>query len=405
MAEREEHDRPPRDEPREDWSAPDSAAAPAEAPRLTDPVEAGDKPPQQPARGWAPPRRGLRMTIAMAVLAVIGALLALYAWDLPPFGATRQTTDNAYVRGSTTVISPQVNGYVREVLVQDFQRVAAGQVLVRIDDRIYRQRVEQAEANLSAQAASVANWEQSRRSSAASVRGQSAAVASARAQLVRAQADMARVEDLAADRSVSLRERDQTLATLRQAEAAVRQAEAQEAVAREQTRTVEVNRGSLEAGLENARAALRLAQIDLENTIVRAPRDGAIGELGVRVGQLVTAGTQLLFLVPTNVWVVANFKEAQTARIAPGQPATVRVDALGGRRLRGTVERLAPAAGNEFAVIRPDNATGNFVKVPQRIGVRIALEPGQAGLDRLRPGMSVEAEVDTATQPAATAAR
>ena len=340
------------------------------------------------------------MTALFILLLLAGALLALYAWRLPPFRTDLQTTDNAYVRGQTTIIAPQVNGYVTQVLVQDFQQVRAGDPLVRIDDRIYRQRVQQAEADVAAQLATLSNSQQSQRSSEASVEGQNAAVESARAQLARAEADMRRVADLVAEGSVSLRERDQTQAALRQAEAAVRQAEAQRTVAQEQVRTVTVGRGGLQAAVENARAALRLAQIDLSNTIIHAPQDGQVGEIGVRLGQYVSAGTQLLFLVPRNVWVVANFKEAQTARMAAGQRATVSVDALGGQELSGRVQQLAPAAGSEFSVIRPDNATGNFVKVPQRIPVRIALDPGQPLAARLRPGMSVEARVDTGSRRA-----
>jgi multidrug resistance efflux pump len=298
-----------------------------------------------------------------------------------------------------------VSGYVVQIMVQDFQRVGQGQPLVRIDDRIYRARVQQAQANLAAQNANLANSQQSAHSSQASVAGQAAAVANALAQLQRARADMRRVAELVAAGSVSLRERDQTLAALRQAEAGVRQAEAQRTIAQEQVRTVTVGRGGLEAAVENARAALRLAEIDLANTIIRAPQAGQVSELGVRLGQYVTAGTQLLFLVPSNVWVVANFKEAQTARIVPRQRAVIRVDALGGAELSGHVQQLAPAAGSEFSVIRPDNATGNFVKVPQRIAVRIAVDPGQPLAARLRPGMSVEARIDTAAAPARHATR
>jgi multidrug resistance efflux pump len=359
--------------------------------RMDDPVEAA----AEPSRGWAPPRASGRTTALLVALLVAGSLLALYAWDLPPFSRTVQVTDNAQVRGQTTVIAPQVSGYVTQVLAQDFQRVRQGEPLVQIDDRIYRQRVAQAEANLATQIAGLANSQQSQRSSEASVAGQSAAIASAHAQLTRAQADMRRVTELTAQGSLSLRERDQTLAALRQAEAAVRQAEAQRTIASEQVRTVVVARGGLEAAVANARAALQLAQIDLANTLVRAPQAGQVSELGVRLGQYVTAGTQLVFLVPERVWVVANFKEAQTARIAPGQPASVSVDALGGAELRGRVQQIAPAAGSEFAIIRADNATGNFVKVAQRIAVRIAIDPDQALAKRLRPGMSVEARVDT----------
>jgi len=376
--------------------------------RLNDPVEseapgaaegeaAGAAPAPAPARGWAPPHRGWRFTLLLAVCAAAGALLALWAWELPPFTRAVQSTDDAYVRGQTTVIAPQVSGYVHEVLVQDYQGVRTGEVLVRIDDRSYRQRVEQALANVATQKASLANWQQTQRTSAAQVEAQGAAVASAEAQVTRARADLARIEELAVDRSVSLRERDQAVATLRQAEAALRQAQAQHTIAHEQVRTVEVNRGSLEAAVESARAAQELAAIDLANTEVRAPRDGIVSDVGVRVGQYVTAGTQLMFLVPPTIWVVANFKEAQTARMRPGQRATVKVDALAGEVLHGRVTRISPATGSEFAVIRPDNATGNFVKVPQRIGVRIELDAGQPLMARLRPGMSVEARVDTAS--------
>jgi multidrug resistance efflux pump len=192
-----------------------------------------------------------------------------------------------------------------------------------------------------------------------------------------------------------MRERDQTLAALRQAEAQVRQAGASGEIARQDVRTVDVGRGGLQAQVEAAQARLRLAEIDLSNTIIRAPEAGQLGEIGVRLGQYVTNGTQLVSLVPLQRWVIANFKERQTARMAPGQPASFTVDALGGERVTGRVERISPAAGSEFSVLRPDNATGNFVKIPQRIGVRIAIGPGQPVAARLRPGMSVEAGVDT----------
>lgn len=212
---------------------------------------------------------------------------------------------------------------------------------------------------------------------------------------------MRRVDELVGEGSVSVRERDQTLAALKQAQAAVLQAEAQRSVAREQVRTVTVNRGGLRAGVEAAKAALELAEIDLANTVIRAPQDGRLGEVGVRLGQYVTAGSQLTFLVPPVVWVAANFKEAQIARMTPGQPARMSVDALGHAEIKGRIERLAPAAGNEFQVIKSDNATGNFVKVPQRITVRIAVDRSDPLYARLRPGMSVEASVDTSAGPRA----
>jgi multidrug resistance efflux pump len=374
--------------------------------RLNDPVEVPADtiepapPSSEPQRGWAPPRAGRKVTILTIAFILIGLALVLYAWGLPPFSSAVQTTDNAYVRGQTTVIAPQVSGYVVDVAVQDYDRVRKGQVLARIDDRIYRQRVDQAKAQVSAQIANLENSQQSQRSSEAQLGGQEANVTSARAQLARAQADMRRVNDLLGGGSISVRERDQTLAALRQAEAAVRQAEAQRAVAGEQVRTVTVGRGGLRANVEAARAALRLAEIDLANTIIRAPQDGQLGEVGVRLGQYVTAGSQLTFLVPPLIWVSANYKEAQTARMAPGQPVRLSVDALDRAEIKGRVERLAPAAGNEFQVIRSDNATGNFVKVPQRISVRIALDRTDPLYRRMRPGMSVIARIDTTGGPA-----
>lgn len=376
----------------------DKVPDPDETVRLDNPVETSSgsiEESPQARRGWAPPRGGRATTLGFVTLAIAGVLLILYAWQLPPFVSTIETTENAYVRGQTTIIAPQVSGYVAEVLVQDFDTVRAGQVIARIDNRIYQQRFEQAMAARDGQIATLANAEQSQRSSAATLGGQAAAVMNARAQLQRAQADMRRVNELVQEGSVSLRERDQTLAALRQAEAGVLQAQAQRSVAAEQVRTVQVGRGGLKAAVSGADAAVRLAQIDLANTIIRAPQSGRLGEVAVRLGQFVTAGTQLTTLVPPRVWVSANFKEAQTARIAPGQPATIHVDALGGTELRGTVERLAPAAGSEFSVIRPDNATGNFVKVAQRITVRIALDTRDPLYRRLSPGMSVEARIDT----------
>ena len=350
--------------------------------------------------GWQPPRSSRTAVIVLTLIAIAGVAAVLAAWRLPPFATAAQSTDNAYVRGRTTVIAPQVSGYVTQVLVRDFDLVKAGQPLVVIDQRIYRQRVDQAQAQVAGSQATLANVAQSARSRAASLLAQEAAVANARAQLLRAEADMRRVNDLVRDASVSLRERDQTLAALRQAQTAVQAAEAQREIARQEIRTVQVGRGGQQAGVSGAQAALHLAQIDLANTIVRAPESGRLSEVGVRLGQYVTAGSQLMFLVPPETWVIANFKEAQTARMAVGQPASFTVDALANERLTGRVERISPAAGSEFAVLKPDNATGNFTKVPQRIAVRIRVDPDQRLSARLRPGMSVQARVDTAGGPA-----
>ena len=357
---------------------------------------AEEAPPPPAGSGWRPPTLSGAAVLVIAVLVLAGVAAVMAAWRIGPFATAVESTDNAYVRGRVTVIASQVSGYVTRVLVADFATVAAGQPLVEVDARIYAQRVEQAQAQVAGQAATLANNRQQVASRAASFGAQEAAVANAQAQLMRARADMARVEDLVSDGSVSLRERDQTRASLRQAEAGVAQARAAREIARQDIRTVEVGRGGQQAGVSGAEAALKLARIDLANTIIRAPEAGRLSEVSVRVGQYVTAGSQLLFLVPAEVWVIANYKEAQTARIAVGQRASFTVDGLGGERLTGRVERISPAAGSEFAVLKSDNATGNFTKVAQRIAVRLRIDPGQPLAARLRPGMSVVARVDTA---------
>ncbi|WP_341207600.1 HlyD family secretion protein [uncultured Sphingomonas sp.] len=375
------------------------AAAPATEEKVAE--DAAAAAPAPPAgSGWRPPALSRTAIALILLLALAGIAAVLAAWRVWPFTTAYESTDNAYVRGRTTVIAPQVSGYVTRVLVRDFENVKAGQPLVTIDDRIYAQRVEQAQAQVESAQATLANSDQTAASRQASFGAQGAAVANARAQLMRAQADMNRVNDLVTDGSVSLRERDQTLAALRQAQAQLNQAEAAQEIARQDIRTVAVGRGGQQAGVSGARAALRLAKIDLANTVIRAPEAGRLSEVGVRVGQYVTAGSQLMFLVPAETWVIANFKEAQTARITVGQRASFTVDALANARLTGRVERISPAAGSEFAVLKSDNATGNFTKVPQRIAVRIRVDPGQRLAERLRPGMSVQARVDTAGVPA-----
>ncbi|HWK36505.1 HlyD family secretion protein [Sphingomonas sp.] len=348
-----------------------------------------------PPAQWRPPAKSRLTILAIVVLTLCAVLAILYAWKLPPFAGLSERTDNAYVRGKVTIISPQVSGYVTTVPVQDFAEVKAGQVLATIDDRIYRARVAQATANVAAAEAQLANSAQAQRSREVATDSQNAGIANARAQLTKAQADMRRAQALVADGSISTREFDQTRAALLAAQAAVQQAQASRAIGTQEVRTVVVGRGSLEAAVEAARAQLRLAQIDLDNTVIRAPTDGQLSEVGVRQGAYVTAGTQLLSVVPHTVWVIANFKEAQTRDMAIGQPARFRVDALGGAELTGRIENLSPAAGSEFAVLKPDNATGNFVKVAQRIAVRVAIDPGQQAAARLRPGMSVEIGIDT----------
>ncbi|TWI64398.1 multidrug resistance efflux pump [Pseudoduganella lurida] len=356
--------------------------------------------PVSPAEPVAPPAQPDRphqwfAIVGFALIALIGVLVVLYAWRLPPFTSPIVSTENALVRGQVTVIGTQLSGYVTEVHVQDFQFVRKGDLLVEIDRRIYEQRYEQAEAQLAAQQAALANWQQTRRSAAATIALQEAALANARAQASRANADLGRVEQLVEDGSLSQRERDAQRAARAQAVAAVAQAQANVEISRQQSTSVTVNRASLEAAVENAEAALKAARVDLDNTRIVAPGDGQLGQVSVRRGAFVNSGAQLMGLVPRQMWVIANLKETQMNGVRVGQSATFKVDALDGALLTGQVERISPATGSEFSVLPADNATGNYVKIAQRIPVRIRIDGGQKLAERLRPGMSVIVSIDT----------
>ncbi|WP_301362041.1 HlyD family secretion protein [Stutzerimonas nitrititolerans] len=355
--------------------------------------------PDDPPKTIKPSRRSVTL---MALVALVGVVAILYAWQLWPFSGGVAVTENAYIRGQITVLAPQVNGYVTEVLVQDFEEVTRGQPLVRIDDRQYRQLVEQRRAELAAQRFQLENLEQTLASNRATLASRRAELSAVEAELQRALADERRVNELAERGSVSIRERDQIRATARAARAKVKQSQAAIAIAEQTLKASEVSRGGLQAQVEIAQAALKRARIDLDNTAIEAPRDGRVSEVTVRQGQYVAAGTQLLYLVPEQLWVIANYKETQTFAMRPGQPVTIEVDALDGARLRGRVQRMAPATGSEFAVLRPDNATGNFTKVVQRIPVRISIDPDQPLSERLRPGLSVITSVDTGADAATT---
>lgn len=371
-------------------ATPTPSSGPAQAPA------APAAPPPPPAPAAAPqPSSGRRVMISvvLALIALVGVGLVLHAWRLPPFDGGPQVTDNAYVRGQVTVISPQVSGYVTSVEVQDFQTVQQGQLLATVDDRIYRQRLDQAKAALHSAQAALANSTQSQASARGSVAQTRASIAGAESAVTKARTDAQRVRTLFAGGWVAQAQVDVAQNALRAAEAQLAAARAAEGVAQTGVTSAVVGRGSLEAAVENAQAQVRLAQIDLDNTRITAPRAGRLGEVAVRVGQQVAVGTQLTALVPDVVWVTANMKETQMRDVRVGQPVEVAVDALGGAKLKGKVERISPAAGSEFSVIRPDNATGNFTKVAQRIPVRISIDPGQEAAARLAPGMSVTARI------------
>ena len=340
-----------------------------------------------------------RSVVIMIVIALLGIALILRAWSLWPFDSSRMSTDNAYVRGQITVLAPQVNGYVTEVLVKDFQQVKQGDALVRIDDRTYTEKVAQAQANLDSAKAALANSDQAQAQNRAQIAAARANLSAGQSELARSRTELKRYEQLAAQQLVALNDRDKFRTGTQAAQAAVLQSQAQIRIADETLTSTQVARKSLEAGVETAQAQLALARIDLANTVIHAPRDGQISEASVRLGQYVTAGSQLLFLVPDTLWVVANFKEGQTWKMRIGQPASFKVDAFDGEKLRGHIEQIAPATGSEFSVLRPDNASGNFTKVVQRLPIRISIDPDQPLAKRLRPGMSVVVKVDTAVEP------
>lgn len=336
-------------------------------------------------------------TLIALLVAAGGVLLVLYAWRLPPFASSVESTENAYVKGQVTIISPQLAGYVKKVAVQDFETVKAGDLIVQIDDRIYEQRVRQAQATLAGQRATLANADQSQRAAEARLRSGEAQIASAQAAVETAEANAGRILALREKGISTQSAADQASLVLDQARASLRQAEAALDVARQDRQSIIVGRAGLEAAVRNAEAAVQLAAIDLQNTRILAPQDGKMGEIGVRLGQYVAVGTQLASLVPARKWVIANFKENQLSGMKIGQPVTFTVDALHHASLTGHVQEFSPATGSEFSILKADNATGNFTKIAQRLPVRIAIDQDQPLTEDLAPGMSVIVSIDTAT--------
>ena len=357
----------------------------------------------QPSAAQAPTPKMVKASrktvLFMGLLALGGILLILWTWRVGPFATATMKTDNAYVRGKMTLLSSQVSGNIVEMAVQDFEQVEADQLLLRIDDKIYRQRVDQAQAQLHKAQLQLKNWPQAMAQNKATENANTAALASARAEDRRAQTDFKRIQDLAARGSLSQRELDQARATAQLSKANVDKAQAAVQISQEAIKATEVSQAELQTAVEAAQAQLEQAEIDLAHTVIRAPVAGQLGEATPRVGQYVTTGTQLMYVVPSQTWVVANFKETQLRNMRIGQPATFTVDALGSQVLTGKVQDISPATGSEFSLLRADNATGNFTKVLHRVPVRIAIVPDQKSLNRLRPGLSVIASVDTSVTP------
>ena len=344
---------------------------------------------------------------APAALGVAGVFAVLYAWHLPPFTSAVKVTEDAYVRGTVTMVSPQVAGQIAEVRVGDFQEVSEGDPLVKIDDAIYRQKLTQAKATLAEQQAALAGIAQDRLVAEAQIRSAEARQESARAELEVSEANLDRAQKLQTRGIVTTREAQEAKLARDQALAAQDQANAEAETARQKLAALAATRQSLEAAVASAKATVELAQIDLDNTLITAPMAGRLGEVGARVGQYVAQGTRLVPLVAPDVWVVANFKETEVADMTVGQPVTLTVDALGDASLKGRIERFSPATSSQFSLLPASNATGNFIKIAQRLPVRVLLDTDQPLARRLAPGMSVVARVDTAVPkeaPVTTAA-
>lgn len=300
------------------------------------------------------------------------------------------STGNAYVQGDVTPISPKVSGYITAVAIRDHQAVKAGDLLFRIDDSDYRARVDQAAAGVATRRAMLGNLASRLEQQRAVIEQALAALRGAEAEAHRAALDLARFRELTARNFVSQARLDQAEAEYLRNRAGVAQAQANVAAARAQISVLESQRPQLRADIDAAVAALRLAQIELENTAVRAPADGRIGEREARVGQYVRPGTLLVAIVPHEFWVIANFKETQIAAMQVGDAVKVSVDGISRSAFSGRVESLSPASGAQFALLPPDNATGNFTRIVQRIPVKITFDPGQPELDQLRAGMSAQ---------------
>jgi membrane fusion protein, multidrug efflux system len=330
------------------------------------------------------------------VAAVSGSGYGYYWWTT---GRFIESTDDAYVGGNVTPISPHIAGFVAEILVTDNQRVDAGQVLVRLDDRDVRAAAEHAEAVLNQRTAMLASLRARYALQQSAIEQAAADLEAKTAQASFAEVEAERYRTLVLSESGSRQNAQRTRAQDQAARAAVASAQAALAAANQQLSVLRANIDEASAAVAQAQADLQTARLNLSYTEIRSPIDGYVGNRAARVGAYVSQGKYLLTIVPAHgLWVDANFKEDQLARMQPGQPATVIADTLPGHVFHGHVLSLAPATGAVFSVIPAENATGNFTKIVQRVPVRIALDE-DAPLGWIRPGLSTFATVDTRPQP------
>ena len=359
-----------------------------------------------------PASRLPKLPFSRKTLLSVGAAVTVAAAGAIYIAAPKSavSTDAAYVQADSSVIAPKVKGLVAHVLVAHNQAVRRGQPLVAIDPEEFDARVAAATAELqNAQAtdaaarAALVSLAAEERLAAANVRAAETSIRSADAQSGRAAADRKRYEALVTSGAVAQRDADQYRAAAISAASAADRSRADLDVSRSQADVTAAKRATLEAELaqaaaavSRAQAALDLARQDQGHALIRAPIDGVVGDRQVEPGDYVQPGTRLMTVVPLDaVYVTANFKETQTARMLPGQPATVTVDALPGVKLRGHVDSFAPGSGSQFSLLPFEPGTGNFTKIVQRVPVRVRFDPGQADVRRLRPGLSTTVTVQT----------
>jgi membrane fusion protein (multidrug efflux system) len=339
--------------------------------------------------------------IRLFILLLAGGLVIVVAheWNWWMGSAVQQTTDDAYLQADLTPLAAKVAGYVRSVPVRDFQKVKKGDLLVEIVDDDYRGPLEQAEANVAAAQAAIDNIEQQKLLQGALIKQAEATIRASEADLTRYQLEAVRQQTLLANRLAGTPQlTEQAIANEKRTAATLELNRAQLDQQRQQLNVLESQRKQAHATLKAQEAARGLAELNLGYTRITAPADGMVGQRQVRPGQYVSVGTQVISVVPLpNVWVVANYKETQMTRVRVGQPARVTVDAFPGTVLHGRVDSWSPASGAQFSLLPPDNATGNFTKVVQRIPVKIVLDPDPAMDELLRPGMSVIATIDTSS--------
>ncbi len=340
-----------------------------------------------------------RLLIAGAALLFL-AMAAVYGSYYWTTGRFLVSTDDAYVQAHSVLISPKVSGYISEVPVDDNQAVTAGQVLARIEPQDYRTALDQARANVAAARASIDTFNQQIAQQRLVVEQDRQQVVADQAALVYSQQDFQRYTQLAKDGWGPVQRAQLAQADIREKDAALQHDTTVVAAAEKQIGVLQAQLSQADATLAQQQAIEHQAELNLSYTAITAPVDGTVAVRTLRVGQYVQAGTQLMAVVPLQaVYITANYKETQLTDVRAGQPVTIDVDTFPGTTVHGHVDSLAPASGQEFALLPPDNATGNFTKIVQRIPVKIVLDADSPLAKLLRPGMSVEPTIDT--RPAA----